>query len=174
MKKLMLYTAAGLIFVGAVSLINRYFDLHLWRILFPMMLILLGVWLVFSPTAREKFAFSQLTIFGDAKMKAQGDHVLMAIGDVILDLDDISLAPGENEMKITGLIVDVKVRSSSGTGLSVTSTSLLTDAMVLGEEETDILYPFEYVSDNYEGAERKVKLLITSAICEMKIKPEKV
>lgn len=174
MKKLMLYTASVLIFVGAVSLINIYFDLHLWRIIFPALLILLGVWLVFSPKAREKFTFTKFSILGDTILDGQDEHILMGIGDAKLDLEGLSLPPGENEMKITGLIVDVKVRSSQANGIKILSNSLVTNAKVMGEEETDILYPFEYVSENYEGAEIKVRLLIESLICEVKVKHGKV
>jgi Cell wall-active antibiotics response LiaF, C-terminal len=169
-KKVMLYTASVLIFVGVVSFVNIYFELHLWRIILPALLILLGVWLVFSPVAREKFTFTQLSIFDNAILNATNEHILMGIGEVKLDLGEISLDPGEHEMNITALIAEVKVRSSGDKGLWVSSNSLLTEAMVLGEEETDILYPFEYVSENYEGAETKVKLLIRSAICEVKVK----
>ena len=169
MKKLMLYTASVLIFVGVVSLLNRYFDLHLWRIIFPALLILLGVWLVFSPTARERFTFTHFAILGDVEMNSQNEHILMGIGDAKLDLGEISLDPGEYEMKITALIADVTVRSSADIGLWISSTSLITDAKVFGEEETDILYPFEYVSENYNGADTKVKLLVGSAISEIKV-----
>ena len=64
MKKLMLYTASVLIFVGAVSLINIYFDLHLWRIIFPALLILLGMWLVFSPKSRGEVHLYEIFYLG--------------------------------------------------------------------------------------------------------------
>lgn len=170
MKKLVLITACVLIFVGVVSLINIYFELHLWRIIFPVLLIVLGGWLVFSPTARDKFSFSRFRILGDVDVRSPDERVLMGIGDVKIDLDAIPLTPGVKEMKVTGLITDVKVRSSGKAGIWILSNSLLTDANVLGENETDILYPFEYISEGYDGAEKKVKLQVESLICEMKVK----
>ena len=57
-----------------------------------------------------------------------------------------------------------------GVGVSVSSTAFVTDARVLGQRQEGLLSPIRVVSDDYETAERKVRLELIFFVMELKVR----
>jgi hypothetical protein len=173
-SKLTLYGAIFLIVLGVISFLNTYFNLHLWRFVWPALLILIGAWFIFSPRAAERFTFTRFIFLGDVQWQTgqdlKGDHFLAGIGDFDLDLNQALIPVGETEIKITAFIADISVRQAADVGLSLNSNAVITSAKVMGEKEDDLFYPFAYESENFTAAEKKVRFNVQSLISDVKIK----
>jgi len=77
---------------------------------------------------------------------------------------------GETEIRVFGFVGDVDLLVPEGVGITVSSTAFVTDARVLGQKRESIVVPFHQASDDYETAERKIRLEVTSFVADIKVK----
>lgn len=168
----LLFVGGVLIVMGLASLAGTVFRLNVWNILWPSLLILWGVWLLVRP--RLAGSGWDATLIGDFRRSASepvsGEEFWTFIGDVRLDLANAPIPVGETRYRVYGFIVDVDVTVPRGVGIAVLASGLVSDVKVYGQKTDRFLMPFEWKSEGYEAAERKIFVETACFINDLEIR----
>ncbi len=163
-----------LILLGLSSLFSTLFNIDLWALLWPALLILLGVWLLLRPRFGGPAGGIDVSLFGEVERsgawKASNEEFWTFVGDVKLDLTGAEIAPGETIYRFNGFIADVDIYLPQGVGLSVGANGFVSSIKLPGEKRDRFLIPFEWKSLNYDSAERKIRLETLFFVNDLKIK----
>jgi len=165
---------ALIILVGLMLLIGDVLDVNVWALCWPLGLILSGVWLLLRPqlvgadtAVRQKLLGD---IYRDGVWQVTDEEFWIGVGEVDLDMTRAEVPEGETEIRVFGFVGDVDLLVPEGVGITVSSTAFVTDARVLGQKRESIVVPFHQASDDYETAERKIRLEVTSFVADIKVK----
>jgi len=163
-----------IIFIGLMFLIGNVFNVNVWIFCWPLGLILLGVWLLLRPQLVSPDTAVRQKLLGDIHRdgvwQVTNEEIWIGVGDVDLDMTSADIPMGETTIRIFGFVGDVDLLVPKDVGVSVSSTSFVTDAKVLSQREDGLLAPVHVVSDNYETAERRVRLEMTSFVANLRVK----
>jgi lia operon protein LiaF len=163
-----------LILIGLAFLIGRVFNVDVWVFCWPVGLIGLGVWLLLRPRMVGPDTVVQFRALGDIRRRGAwevGDEEFwIGVGDVDLDLTGATIPIGETRLRFFGFVGDVEVIVPEGVGVWVSSTAFLTDGKLLGRKEEHFLVPVHVSSDDYEMAERKVRVEVTFFVTDLKVR----
>jgi hypothetical protein len=163
-----------LILIGMMILAGAIFNVNMWAYFWPVLLILLGLWLLVRPRwigsrgAVDFLFFNNLRRKGSWQVKAE--EIFIFIGDVSLDLSSADIPSGETVYHFYGFIGDVDLIVPQDVGVSVSSAGFVNDVNVFKRKQSSILFPIEIASDGYETAERKIRLDGAFFIGDVKIK----
>lgn len=165
---------ALIILIGLMFLIGNVFDVNVWAFCWPVGLILLGVWLLLRPQLVGADTAVRLKLLGDIHRdglwQVANEEFWIGVGDIDLDMTRADIPVGETEIRVFGFVGDVDVFVPEGVGIAVSSAAFVTDARVLGQKHDDIMFSLHQASDDYETAERKIRLKVTSFVADIKIK----
>lgn len=165
---------ALIIIVGLTFLIGNVLNVDVGALCWPLGLILLGVWLLLRPqlvgadTAVRQRLLGD--IYRDGVWQVTDEEFWIGVGDVDLDMTRAEVPVGESKIRLFGFVGDVDLLVPEGVGVTVSSTAFVTDARVFGRKRDSIMFPFHQASDDYETAERKIRLEVTSFVADIKIK----
>jgi predicted membrane protein len=151
-----------ILIVGLVLLLASVTGIRLWRFIWPLALIVLGLYFVLRPRLVGSESAIDLHLLGDVRRRGpwqvKDEELWVIIGDVQLDLSEAAIPSGETRIRVYGLVGDVDVTVPPDVALSVTSYALLSDVDALGRKEDAFFTPFRYISEGYETAERRIVL----------------
>ena len=163
-----------IILVGLMFLIGNVLNVNVWALCGPLGLILLGVWLLLRPqlvgadtAVRQKLLGD---IHRDGVWQVADEEFWIGVGEVDLDMTRAEVPVGETKIRVFSFVGDVDLLVPEGVGITVSSTAFVTDARVLGRKRDSIMFPFHQASDDYETAERKIRLEVTSFVADIKVK----
>ncbi|MDY7076024.1 MAG: cell wall-active antibiotics response protein LiaF [Chloroflexota bacterium] len=173
-NKQQVFIGTLIILIGVMLLIGSIFDIDVGDLCFPLGLIAVGVWLLFRPQLVAPDTVSQLRLLGDVHRygawQVTDEEIWIGVGDVELDMTDADVPVGETRLRVLGFVCDVDLLVPEDVGVSVLSTALVTDARVLGQRRDSFFIPFHLDSDDYETAERKVRLETTFFVGSLKVR----
>jgi predicted membrane protein len=164
----------AIILFGFIVLIGNLFDLNVGFLCWPMGLVLLGAWILLRAWTLDPEISLEVRLFGPLRREGawqvmdQENWVL--VGDVILDFTQAEIPRGETVIRGFGLVGATRVWVPEGVGMTVASTAIVTDAKVLGQRREAFLISSPLVSEDYETAERKIRLEVTYLIADVKVK----
>ena len=165
--------AVVLILLGAMFMVGNIFDVNVWRLAWPVGIILFGLWLLFLPRSSASDTSTQVPI-GNFRRKGDwqvaDEDILLGIGDVVLDMTSAEIPLGETRIRVWGFVADIKLTLPQDVGLSVSSNGLFTEVKGLGKKREGFTATLRVNSDNYEDAERKIRLEASYFIADVKIK----
>ena len=168
-----LYMGAVLVLIGVIFALGEFFDISIGRFIWPLALILLGLWLVIRPQMVGSDTTVRQKILGDIRRKGAwpvtNEEIWLGVGDVRLDMTEADIPLGETKLQIYGFVGDVALRVPEGVGVAVSSRAFITDAKVLGQKQDHFLSPVHLTSDDYETAERKIRLETGFFIVDLKV-----
>lgn len=151
-----------LLFFGLIFLLANLLDLDIWMLCWPVVLILVGVWLLFRPNIVLGGVPLRIRVLGNVKRygewQVRDEEIWMFVGDVRLDLTRAQIPPGETRIRVVGFVGDVDLLAPRDVGVGVVSSAFLTDANLWGQKEDAFLTTVNRVSLGFESAERKVWL----------------
>ncbi len=173
-NKSMLLWGMLLIALGAMFLIGNLTGIQVWAICWPTGLILLGVWTIARPYTIGPDTAIEQRILGDIKKRGdwqvRDKEFWMGVGDIDLDLTNAEIPPGETRLRCFGFVGSVKMLIPENAGVSIASTALLTDGKVLGQRQERFVTSLNVTSDDYEVAERKIKIETTYLVVDLKVR----
>lgn len=160
--------AIGVLYLGAVLL-----QIDLRGSFWPVLLILLGVFLLLRPSfggsGRDDFRF-----FGDVVRRGPwqvtGRDFWSFIGDVKLDLTEASLPEGETVIRMTAFIGDMKIIAPSDMAIAISTSGLISDARLFGEKRDGFFAPVDMSTPGYDQAVHKLRLEVTGFISGLKVR----
>jgi predicted membrane protein len=168
-----------LILVGLFFLAHNFdlvdFD---WDYIWPSILIIIGIGLLIRatrPKTDESFArYHQSRIFGDKMYEPTGeiDGTIYKhfIGDLELNLTRANFRPGENRIQTSIFIGDLKAFVPKNVALKTNLSIMLGDISVADSIESGFGPSKEYVSPNYDIAEKKLYIFGRAFIGDIKIR----
>jgi len=169
-----LFIGILLTLIGLMFLVGDLFDVNVWAFCWPVGLILLGVWLLLRPQLVSSDTAVRQKILGDIHRdgvwQVANEEIWIGVGDVDLDMTSADIPTGETRLRVFGFVGDVDVLVPEGVGVSVSSMAFVTDARVLGQKRDSFLAPVHLTSDDYETAERKIRLETTFFVGDLKVK----
>jgi hypothetical protein len=168
------FLAVLLILWGVIIIVGQIFDINVGRIFWPMVIILLGLWLVFRPYlggSSDDVSFRPLGgIDRSGAWEVADEEIWMFVGDVELDLRDARFPNDEGSIRILAFVPDVDIYISEDVGLSVGVTAFVTDMKAHGEKSDSVFTPVDYQTENYGIAEQKLRVEITCFVADISIR----
>lgn len=162
-----------LLFLGLMSLLSVIFDVDFGAFCWPIGLILVGVWLLLRPRYTRSEGSVFIRPIGDLHRRGTwqvtDQEIWIIIGDTDLDFTEAIIPIGETTLRVYGFVGSVDVRAPSSVGLSVSSTSFVTDSKLWGEKRDYFLTPFTRTSEGYESADRKIHVEIMYFVADLRV-----
>ncbi len=112
-------------------------------------------------------------MLGDIRRSGEWDvsdeEFWVGIGDVRLDMTDAAIPAGETLLRVWSFVGSVRLTVPEDVGVSVSSSAFVTDARMSGQKREGILTPVRLASDNYDSAERSIRLETTSFVGDVRV-----
>ena len=163
-----------IVLVGVTLLIGNLFHVNVWSFIWPLAFIALGAWLLLHPPTVRSGARVQHRLLGDIRRRGEwqvtDEEFWVLVGDIKLDMTDAEIPQGETLIRTYGFVGSVKLIVPEGIGVSASSTAFVTDAKILGHKQENFLTPLHSISDDYEVAERKIRLECSAFVADLKVR----
>ncbi len=169
-----LFFGGVLILIGVLILAGTIFNVNFWAYFWPILLILLGLWIFIRPRWSSSRGPGEIVFLSNLRRKGawqvKGEEILIFLGDVFFDLTSAEIPAGETIYRIYGFIGDVDLIVPQGVGISISSAAFVNEVRIFGKKHSSILIPLEVASEGYETAERKIRLDVAFFISDIKVK----
>lgn len=164
-----------LIFIGLVALVGALFDIQFGMIFWPMVLILVGVWIIIRPRMLPEETAFKLRLLGDVRRRGEwsvhDEEIWSFIGDIKLDMTEATIPAGEIRIRVLSFIGDVSLTVPEGVGIAISQMSFITDTRVFDElRRNGFLMPVDWASEGYSSAEKRVHLEMVSFIGKLRLR----
>lgn len=173
-NKQQVFIGAVIVLIGVMFLIGNIFDVDVGLLCWPVALIAAGILLLMRPQLLDPDTPGQLRLLGDVHRRGEwqvtDEEIWVGIGNVRLDMTDADVPVGETLIRIFSFVGDVRVSVPEGVGVSVSSMAFVTDVRGLGRKGDYIMTPFELSSDDYESAERRVRLETLAFVRNLRVR----
>lgn len=173
-NKWQIFIGGTITLIGLMSLAGTIFKVDIGAFCFPMGLILLGLFLLLRPQLIGPDTSAQLKLLGDVRRygdwQVSDEEIWIGVGNVRLDMTDANIPAGETLIRLFGFVGDVRLLVPESIGVSVSSTSFVTDARVLGQRRDSFLTPIHFASKGYETAEHKVRLEMNYFVGNLRVR----
>lgn len=172
MKNGRAFIAWSLILFGALFLAGNILHFDLGAVFWPLVLILLGITLIFRPEivnpGEAVFAFAgDWTVDGDWDLK---NNELRAFAmDLTIDLREIELPDEETVFRFSGFAGDIKVFAPEGIGLTLGTSTFVTETNINGEKTDHVFTGMNYESEGYQESRKKFRMEIYAFAVEIDI-----
>ena len=168
------FLGASILVIGVFLLIEAVTRVNIWRFIWPLAIIGLGVWLILRPRMAGPGTTVRTKLLGDIRRSGiwsvEDEEVWLGVGDVALDMTDAVIPAGETRLRVSGFVAEVKLKVPQEVGIAVRSSAFLTTARVLGEKRDIFLTTYEASSTNYLEAERRIRLETTFVVADLKVR----
>jgi lia operon protein LiaF len=167
---------AGFVLVlgGAVLLAGNLFNFNAWALLFPVALIALGVWFVARPVTSLPGGVSTNRFIGDYRRsgpwRAANEEISQFVGDIVLDLSQAEIAPGETQLRINGFVGDVTLLVPAGVGVDLGVTSFVSEVNFFSQHHDAIFAPADFTTPGYAAAERRLRVKCNYFVTDIHIR----
>jgi|MTBAKSStandDraft_2_1061841.scaffolds.fasta_scaffold01856_18 hypothetical protein len=162
-----------LIMLGAFSIIDALFGINLWSLVFPLILIGLGLLILFRPKTLPGGTNFVLRFVGETNKSHEWTVVPAEywsfVGSMKLDLSQAIIPVGETSIVIYSFVNELEITLPTDAGLRLTARGFVHDTKVKGYKEDHILAPFEYETPDYASQTRKINIQSLSFVSEVEI-----
>lgn len=156
------FIGGSLVLVGSIFLLGNLLDVDVWKFCWPTAIILLGVWLLFRPRLVGPDTRVRQRILGDIRRygswQVADEEIWIGIGDVKLDMTEADIPLGETCIRVFGFVGDVDLRVPQDVGVRLSSRAFVSEIEALGQKRDNFAGVFILLSENYDTAERKIRL----------------
>ena len=170
----LLLAGSALILIGFLSLLSLWVDINWFGLICPSALILLGIGMLLRPRQVGIIGNSNLSFIGEIERSGSwqpdSESFLAFVGDIDLDLTQADLRQGETNYSFTGFVVDADIFIPADVGVKVVQTGFVSEIKVQGHKKDSFLAPLTWVSENYEAAERKLRIESVGFVNEVKLR----
>jgi len=161
-----------LILVGVFSIVDAFFGINLWSLIFPILLIALGAFIIFRPKSVSGGNFYVRFVNETDKTKdwvVEPSEYLSFVSSLTIDFSDANIPDGETILRMNSFVNDVEITPPLNGGLKVYARGFVHDTKVKGRDEDHILTPFEYETPDYASQTKKVYIQLLSFVSEVEI-----
>ena len=154
----------GLVLVvgGLVLLAGNLFNINVWALFWPVVLIVLGVWFLMRPASSMPAGITTSRFVGEmhrsGPWQVVNEEFSQFVGDMHLDLTQAVIQPGETRLRFSGFVGDLKFTVPEGVGVSLVASSFVSEVNLFGQHRSSIFTPVEFSSPGYATAERRLRV----------------
>ena len=116
----------------------------------------------------------QMAVFGPIRRygvwQVADEEIWLFVGDVNLDLTEAMIPPGETRIHVFSFVSTVRLVVPEDVGVALASTAFVTTSRFFGRKRDQILLAPPLTSDDYETAERKIRLEPTMFVADVKVR----
>ncbi|MBW8012818.1 MAG: hypothetical protein FVQ83_16500 [Chloroflexi bacterium] len=163
-----------LIGIGGIMLTANFIEIDSSEIFWPLVLILIGIWFIFRPGLSQYGEVVRLKIIGeinrDGDWELKDEEILMFVGELDFDLTEAEIPLGETSLRILAFVSELDLRLPEGVGLSLSVNAFVSNAGIYEPKQEYIFSGMNYTSDDYASAERKIRVVISSFVAEVKVR----
>lgn len=173
MKRWQIMFGVALIFLGIMALFEVFFEVDLWRFIWPLILVGLGLLLIFRTQMAGPQVHFLTPILGDLRRSGSWEvtnqEIWWFVGTNRLDFTDAVFPDDEVTIKIFGLVAEVKIILPEDVGMRVGSTAFVSEFK--GFEGTDerFLSSLNYQSPGYDDKDKRVNLQTVAIVSEIRV-----
>ena len=170
-----MFFALCLILIGALLLAGNLGWLAFnWNMVWPLVLILFGVWLVWRAFQPARYIGGATYGFGDYQPDLAGkairdENFSHGFGDFDLDLSRATIPDGASSARASLGFGDLKVIVPRDLAVRVKASAGLGDVAVFGQKDEGITPVVEFQSDDYATAPHKLDLEASVGLGEVKV-----
>jgi lia operon protein LiaF len=169
-----LILGAGVLFFGLLLLIANFLGLSIWRFIWPMVLIAIGVLIILRQQSSKKDETD--TTFGFARditrhgtWEINNTDFWHFAADLDLDLTKAIIPEGQHQWKLYGFVHEIRLRVPKEVGVAVSTHAFVTEKKINGENEDLILMPLNWQSENYKSAANKFNIEANGFVVDVRI-----
>ncbi len=169
-----LILGGSILVFGFTILIGNLLDISIWRFIWPLLLIGLGVLIIFRQ-ARDKdgteayFAFAR-DIIPKGELEAGNAEYWHFAGDLKIDFTKVTIPEGEHHWRLYGFVHELRLQVPPDVGVSVSTNAFVTDKKIGGDKEDLILVPLEWRSAAYDTSPNKLHIEATGFVVDVRVK----
>lgn len=160
--------------LGLLLLLDRLVGIRLGLFCWPVGLMALGVLILLRPSmVGPDTGFSLYPLAGVKRQGAwnlRDEEIWIGIGDVKLDLHDVTLPEGETTLRIFGFISDIDVSAPEDLPLALTTSAFVADAKAPGFRKDAFLSSAQWQSPTYDDAPQRLRLEVTAFIVDVDVR----
>ncbi|MDH5607677.1 MAG: cell wall-active antibiotics response protein [Anaerolineae bacterium] len=163
-----------LIGLGVILMAGNFFQIDTDRMLWPLLMIGLGVILIvrpgsLKPETGSRFSFAGDYVLGKNWKLDEGEFYLFA-GEFELDLTKIPLPPGETTIRINAFSSEIVIWAGKDIGIQIDAKGFVTNLEKDDREEESIFVGILDTSEGYQNAQRKLRLETMGFVSEIDIR----
>lgn len=163
-----------LITVGAFSIIDAIFGVNLWSLVFPLILIALGAFILFRPKSLQEKSNFVLRFINEKDKNhpwtlASAEY-LSFVTDLDLDFSKAIIPDGETTIQLNSFVNDLEIILPIEAGFKLESKGFVNETKIKGHKETTIFTPFEYETPDYINQPKKIILQSSTFVSDIKIR----
>ena len=159
--------------VGLLLLIGAFFDVDIWGLICPAGLIGLGVWLIYRTRKDPNQGDVRIRFVGDIRRRGvwqpENEEIWAFVLDTALDFTEADLPNGEIVLRYGAFVNDIKITVPPEVGIAIQSMAFMTEVRINGPSEQTFFVPYEWQSDNFATAAKKVTIKPICFVSEIKI-----
>ena len=175
MKRWQIVIGIGLILLGLFALVEVLTGIDLWGLVFPLILVGIGVLLILRPKITGRDVQVEMPILGDVRKKGAwlvGNHeIWLLVGSTRLDFTDAEFPDGVGKIKLFGFVNEVKVILPEDVGLRIETNAFVSEFRSPEGKQERILTSLSYETPGYENAEKRVQIQSLGFVSEIQVKP---
>ena len=162
-----------LILIGFSAIIKNIFGFDLWVILFPLLLIGIGVFLIMRPSLTVEGSEVIFKLLGEYRLtgswQVRDQEIWVIIGDVDLDFRTAEIPAGISQVRLYGFVGDVRIRPPENAAIQVAADGFITSSSFQGNKQDSFLTTRYFKSPSYEESDRKVNLRTWFFVNDLKV-----
>lgn len=163
----------GMILLGAIYLAANLLQIDLGRIFWPLILILIGVWMLLRPRAAMGNWIRGVSFVGDVSRhgawQVVDQDIRAFVGDVDLDFSHAEVPDGETHFRIQSFVGDVDLIVPAGIGVSISTSGVVSEVRFFGRKQTSVFRPVSMQTDGYAGAEKRIGLTLDCFVSDVSV-----
>ena len=168
-----LFLGAGVLFFGLLLLIGNLLDLSIWRFIWPLGLIAIGVLIILRQQSSKdgvvaNFGFAR-DINRHGTWEVNNAEFWNFAADLDLDLTSVTIPEGQYHWKLFGFVHEIQLRVPTDIGVALTTHAFVTEKKINGDKEDLILVPLNWQTESYKSASNKFYIEATGFVVDVKI-----
>ena len=162
---------AVLVAAGLLALLDHWFDISLWPLVFPLLLIGLGVWVLKRPESVAPGTRVTQRLLGDvSRRETVGDEdIFVLLGDVKIDWSASLWPEAPVTVWVSNLLGDIRIKVPEGVGVSISSRAALGTLRFNGRKQEASFALVHEQTDDYETAVHRLDVHVVHLLGDVTI-----
>ncbi|MFH1699268.1 MAG: cell wall-active antibiotics response protein LiaF [Candidatus Zixiibacteriota bacterium] len=162
-----------LVILGTLFILDK-FHIDLFEMFWPSLIIAAGVYLIYKSTRRSTSDNVHAESFGGSKRTSltgtiRGSNYSYFINDTDLDLTGIELQPGDNHIRVSTFIGDVRLTVPKDAAVRAHASNFIGDVFLFDKSFGGFITSCEDKTSNYDSAEKRLVINCSSFIGDIKV-----
>lgn len=162
--------AAIFIGLGVLFLLEQLFNFSIWAVLWPLIIILLGVILITSSGTNSKIKFSFVLENDFGECDFSNENIYTFVNETSMDFTDCQLPEGETRLQYFSFVTEMDITLPKDAAFSISMSGFVNETQINGSKKDLIFSPAQYTSPNYSIANKRLRIEVLSFVNDLTIR----